>query len=80
MVGVGFVMTHVHHVVKDDKCGALCLGFIPQAYLTNGAVPPEELVEIIASDLVVEVFDKQDPVCAWRQLRLSFCGSDVGSG
>lgn len=70
MAGVGLVMTHVHDIVKDDKCGALCLWFISQAYLTNGSVPPKELVEIVASDLVIKIFDKQDPVCAWGQLRL----------
>lgn len=63
-------MTHVHHIVKDDKCGALRLGFTPKAYLTNGPVPPEEFVEVVAGDLVIEIFDKQDPVCARGQLRL----------
>ena len=51
-------MTHIHYIVENDKGGALCLGFITKSYLTNAAVPPEELVEIVASDLVVEIFDK----------------------
>lgn len=70
MLRVGLITTHVHYIVKDDKCGALSLGFISQTYLTNGAVPPEKLVEVVAGDLVIEIFDKQNPICAWRQLRL----------
>ena len=73
-------MTHVHYIVKDDKCCTLCLGFISQTYLTNTAVPSEKLVEVVASDLIIEILYKQDPICTWRELRLRWSGLDRGFG
>jgi hypothetical protein len=58
-------ITHVHYIVKDDKGSTLSFLFISQTYLTNTAVPPEKLVEIVAGDLIVEIFYEQDPICAW---------------
>lgn len=60
---MGLITTHVHYIVEDNKCGTLRLGFVSETYLTNTAVPSEQFVEIIAGDLVVEIFNKQDPVC-----------------
>ena len=52
------LITHVHHIVKDDKCSTLRFGFISKTYLTNGTISPEELVEVVAGDLVIEIFYK----------------------
>ena len=73
---MGLITTHVHYVVEDDKCSSLCLRFVSKTDLTNATIPPKQLVEIVAGHLVVEIFDKQDPVRAWRQLCLQSLGSD----
>ena len=71
--------THVHHIVEDDKCSALRFGFVSQTDLTNAAISPEQLVEVVTSDLIVEIFDEQNPVCTWWKLCLRLFRSEKGS-
>lgn len=63
--------THIHHVVKDDECSPLCFRLTTNPNLANAPIPSEQVVEILACDLVIQVLDEQDPVCAGWQFGLA---------
>jgi hypothetical protein len=69
--------THVHNVVEDHKRGALCLLLISNANLADSAVPAEQVVQVFASNLVVQIFDEEDTVGTRRKLRWSSNFSSV---
>jgi hypothetical protein len=60
--------THVHDVVKHDERRALRLGLVPEPDLADGAVPPKEVVQVLARDRVVQVLHEQYAVRARRQV------------
>jgi len=60
----------VHDIVKYDESCSLGLLLITDSYLSDAAVPAKEVVEVVPCDLVVQILDKQYPVCAWRQFGL----------
>lgn len=61
-------VAHVHHIVKYNKRCTLCFWFISYTNLPNAPVAAEEVIQIFASDLVVEVLDKKNAVGARRKL------------
>lgn len=69
---------HVHHIVKYNERCTLCFWFIPDTNLPNAPVATEEVIEVFASDLVVEVLDKEDAVGAWRKLCLGVLAETSG--
>ena len=54
--------TYVHNVIIYDEGRPSCGGIIAQPYLTNRAVPSKELIQILALDVVIEVFDEENAV------------------
>lgn len=62
--------TYVHHVVKHYKRRSLCLRLIPDAYLPYAPVATEEVVQVFARDLVVQILDEEDAVGARWQFGL----------
>ncbi len=62
--------THIHHVIEYNVCSPLCFLLITDPNLANTPVPSEQVIQVFACDLVVQVLDEQNPICAWRQLRL----------
>ena len=56
---------HIHDIVIYNKCGSFRLWFVSDANLPDATIAPEEVVQVVASDLVVQVLDKQDAVCTW---------------
>ena len=61
---------HIHNVVKDHKCGASCLLLVANTYLAYASVSTKQIVQVFASNLVIEVLDEQNPIRAGRQLCL----------
>jgi len=58
---------HIHHIVKYNKCCTFSFWFISDTNLPNAPVAAEEVIQIFASDLVVEVLDKKNTVGAgWK--------------
>ncbi len=66
--------THVHHVIENNKRSPLCLLLITNTNLANAPVPSEQVVQVLAGDLVVQVLHKEYPVRAGRQFRLEMRG------
>jgi hypothetical protein len=59
--------TYIVDIFEHDKRRPLRLWLVPYAYLPYAAVASEEIVQVFAGDLVVEVLDEQDAVCArWK--------------
>lgn len=71
-------VAHVHHIVEYNKRCTLCFWFIPDTNLPNAPVATEEVIEVFASDLVVEVLDKEDAVGTWRKLCLGVLAKTSG--
>jgi hypothetical protein len=63
-------ITYVHHVVKHNKSCTLCLLLISYPNLTYAAITSKQVVQILASDLVIQILDKQYSVGAWRKFCL----------
>lgn len=61
-------VAHVHHIVKYNKRRTLCFWFIPNTNLPNAPIAAEEVIQILSSDLVVKVLDKENAVGAGRKL------------
>ena len=62
-------VTHVHDVVKNNECCTLCFLLIPYPDLPNAPVASEQIVEVFAGDLVVQILDEEDSIRA----RWQFC-------
>lgn len=60
------LFTHVHNVVVHNERSPLCLCLVPNSYLTDAAIASEEVVQVVSSYLIVQVFDKEDSVGPWR--------------
>lgn len=45
--------TYIHNIVKHDERGPPRLLLAPNANLANAAVPPKEIVQVLARNLVV---------------------------
>ena len=54
--------THIHHVIKYNKCSTLGLLLITNTNLAYAPVPSEQVVQVLARDLVVQILDKKDPI------------------
>ncbi len=54
--------TYVHNIVEHDECGPPALLLISNTDLANASIPSKQVVEILASDLVVEIFYEQNPI------------------
>lgn len=61
---------YIHHVVKNDKRRPTTLLLVADTYLADAAIPSEQIVQVFPSDLVIQIFDKEDPVCTRREFRL----------
>lgn len=61
---------YIHDIVKHDKRSPFCLLLTAYPNLTDAAVAPKEVVQILAGDLVVQVLHEEDAVRAWGKLRL----------
>lgn len=60
-------VAYIHHVVKYNKRSTFSFWFISDTNLPNAAVAAEEVIQVFASDLVVEVLDKKNTIGAgWK--------------
>ena len=64
--------TYIHYIVENNECSTTCLLFISDADLTNATIPSKEVVQVLTSDLVVEVLHEKDSVRTGGQFGL--CG------
>ena len=62
--------SYIHDIVKDYKGSTSGLLLIANTNLTYAAISSKQVVQVLAGDLVVQVLDEEDAVCARRQLRL----------
>ena len=58
--------TDIHDIFKDYKSSTLCLWIITYSNLSDLTVATKELVQVLASDLIIEILDKKDSVSSWR--------------
>lgn len=63
--------TYVHDIVKHHEGSPSRLLLVPHSYLSNTPIPPEQIVQVFTSNLIVEIFDEQNTVCARWKLGLS---------
>ena len=63
--------THIHHVIEHNERGPLCFLLITDPNLANTPVPSEQVVQVFACNLVVQVLDEEYPVRAWGQFGLA---------
>jgi hypothetical protein len=62
--------THIHDVVEHDERRSLCLWLVADAHLPDAPVATEEVVQILARDLIVQILDEQYAVGTGRKLGL----------
>lgn len=64
--------THIHHVIIYNERGPLRLRLVAQSYLANAAVPPKEIVQVLAGNVVIQILDEQNAVGACWKLSLEY--------
>ena len=70
MIYQGGYATHIHNIVIYNKRRAFGLRFITHPDLSKSAITPKQLIQVVASDLVVQVFDKENAIGPRRELCL----------
>lgn len=50
--------THIHYVVEDNESSPPRLLFVADSDLADATITPEQIVQILSCDLVVEILDK----------------------
>lgn len=64
------MQTDIHHVVKYNKCRSTGLLLITNANLAYAAITPEEIVQILSGNLVIQILHEENPVRSRRKLSL----------
>jgi len=62
--------THIHDIVIHNKRGSFRFRLVANANLPYATIAPEEVIQVLTSDLVIQVLNKQNAVCTWRKLGL----------
>lgn len=50
--------THIHYIIKHDKCSSLGFLFVPYTNLPYTPIAPKQVVQIFPSNLVVQILYK----------------------
>jgi len=50
---------YVHYIVKHHECSSSCLLFIPYSYLPDAPITSKQVIQVFASNLIIQVLDKE---------------------